>query len=206
MTSLLPPCRRFGFAITSSFCVLIASPVGAVAGEQASKLLQNADTPSPKFWRDARHGGLNALYVLIRLYGYQGRYEHLLAMAPGSEPPNTLADLLSTAVKSGYALTARRLAPDDLGHVPLPAIVHVDGDDPAAGTFLLLLIVRDKELICFNGASATIVSISRERFLRSWSGICLYPNVRAGWFTEILLGAVIGLSFGCCCTWRFFHA
>lgn len=116
-------------------------------------------------------------------------------MGPEGRLPNTLSELLITANKLGHTLKVRYLSPDELVLLPLPAIVHVDGDSPSGGTFLLLLQIQAKTVIFMNGPSATINSLSREDFFRKWSGVTLFSVSNADHCAlELISGMVIGLS------------
>jgi ABC-type bacteriocin/lantibiotic exporter with double-glycine peptidase domain len=151
-------------------------------------------------WRDAEHGGLNALYVLLRLRGFREPYERCLVVAPNNKPPNSLSDLIATAKRLGYRLQSRRLSPDELEAVSLPVIVHLDGDDPSTGGFLLLLAVHKRDCLYMDGPSATINTMEREGFFRRWSGIVVYPEAEPTWplelFAGIAVAAVAQLYFG----------
>jgi ABC-type bacteriocin/lantibiotic exporter with double-glycine peptidase domain len=142
------------------------------------------------------------LYVLLQLRGCPYSYEACLSRTTGPAPPNTLADLASLASKLGCQLSVRQLSPDDLTRIPLPIIVHTYGDNPSTGAFHLLLFVRDKNVICFNGASATILRMPRETFLRQWSAICLFPATEPSHSIDIFLGTTLGIALAMWCTRR----
>ena len=98
-------------------------------------------------------------------------YDQCLKLAANAQPPYTLDDLVEMAAHRRLRMSKRQLTSADLKRIPLPSIVHVYGEDPSKGMFLLLLGVNERQMLCLKGPSATIVKIGREGFLRRWSGI-----------------------------------
>lgn len=119
-------------------------------------------------WRDAEHGGQNCLYLFLRLTGKEVSYSSLTDTS--GRPPQSLDELGRIARVHDSLASVRQLKPVDLALVKLPAIMHLDGDDPLQGCFVLLLQKQDHGLVFMNGPSATINSMTREEFFRRWSG------------------------------------
>lgn len=133
-----------------------------------------ADEPDGQLvWRDADHGGLNVLYLFLRVHGWTGSYLDLMAKSPTRDLPATLSDLKATARNCGWSVRGRRLSPADLYSLDLPAIIHVDGDSPGTGAFLLFLGINKTQVLYCDGPSATVQQLDRESFLRRWSGVVL---------------------------------
>lgn len=152
-------------------------------------------------WRDAEHGGANALYVLLRLYGYSGSYEEALSRLPEERLPSTLEEMLSFSTQLGYAVRARQLVPSDLNKVTLPIIIHLDGESTTRGAYVLLLRLFEKDVEFMNGPSATIGYMKYEDLLRKWSGVALIPAAsKPNCIKEAVGGVVAGMSMALCVT------
>ncbi len=147
-------------------------------------------------WRDIEHGGFNALFFLLKVYGDARTYNECLAKMEGHQLPQTLAGVLATAESLGCPLQARSLSPEQLDNVRLPAIVHMFGDNLTEGSFLVLLQNHDpRRVLYLNGASATIATMDRESFLRRWSGVVVNVPSRSFWIETglVLFGVMCGL-------------
>lgn len=152
------------------------------------------------YWRNAEHGGINALYVLLRVYGYSGSYDAAIAAGHRKGLPSTVADLAGLSRALGYPLAVRRFTAASIRGIPLPAIVHLDGDSPTSGAYLVLIGCLDEEIMYMNGPSATIHYMDNESFYRRWGGVALVPtsSVRRQ-VADAATGMVIGLAGGLIC-------
>ena len=103
---------------------------------------------------------------------------------------------MSTAKKLGQNMTKRAISPDKLKDISPPAIFHLDGDTPDAGSFHLLLRIRDKDILYMDGSSARILSMKRETFFRRWTGVVAYSTSKRVNNLYGALGGVIGIMIG----------
>ncbi|RMF73155.1 MAG: hypothetical protein D6738_09535 [Acidobacteria bacterium] len=93
--------------------------------------------------------------------------------------PHSLKALVEVAASCGVEVRAFRADPDSLATVPLPAIVHLqlpDRDEMAFG----LLVGRgdDGEVVISEGTGQPPQRLSRDQFLRRWTGILATLTVR----------------------------
>ncbi|MEK7677236.1 MAG: cysteine peptidase family C39 domain-containing protein [Verrucomicrobiota bacterium] len=89
--------------------------------------------------------------------------------------PCSAATLAHLAATSGLPLQPVSLTMAELRACAKPAIVHMDGETPEAGAFLLMLSISDKQIYFVDGPSASMNSMASEDFRRVWSGIVLLP-------------------------------
>ncbi len=151
-----------------------------------------ADAPVSNAWRCAANGGVNVLYCYLAANGKRCDYRHLVneqAAAVGTGPytMSTLADL---SARHGLPLRAVRLKMDELRSCLKPVIVHMDGESPEAGAFLLILNLTDR-VFYVNGPSATVHEMSLENFRRVWSGVALLHSADGSSQTVICLAAFV---------------
>jgi hypothetical protein len=194
----MPYCLVSHAIFVSIICVLAAAPracgdAGAASPTGAVPLEQTAIDGS---WRDLQHGGFNALYFLLKVYGEPRNYEQCLAEACSDGLPQTVSDIIAAARKLDCPLHARFVSPEQLSSLRLPAIVHMEGDSSANGYFFVVLQIQSHQVIYLDGPSATICTIDRESFLRRWSGIAVGPTSHSIWTDAALvtLGAVCSLG------------
>jgi hypothetical protein len=161
-------------------------------------------SPFEKFaiWRDQRSGGINALYCYLRLHGAKVEFKefhqkHLSALGTNEENVLTLCRL---AEEYGVALKPYTLTVDELRRSSMPLVVHMDGETPDTGAFLLLFQIDGNRMYFMNGPSASIHSMMLEDFRRVWSGIALLPL--SGRRSEMLLGG-LGLVAGLFTSWGY---
>lgn len=138
---------------------------------------------------------MNALYCYLRVKGYSCDYPALVNLQDaiiGSGQP-TAASLAECSRRSGCLLQPVSLNLKQLADCPLPVIVHMDGDSPQVGAFLLVFAVSKDRVTYLNGPSATIQDITREDFSRIWSGVAFLPeSQRRRNLTFYLSGVGIG--------------
>jgi ABC-type bacteriocin/lantibiotic exporter with double-glycine peptidase domain len=170
--------ERIMAVILSWICLLWLTESSAMA----------TDHPSDA-WRSPANGPLNALYCYLRAHGSACEYaelraEYVVALGGAS---HTIEALSALSAAQGLPLHARSMTMGELGAHSKPVLVHMDGQSPDHGAFLLVLSMTDREVFCVNGASATVHAMAHEDFRRVWSGIALLatpcPN------EHLLLGA-----------------
>jgi ABC-type bacteriocin/lantibiotic exporter with double-glycine peptidase domain len=142
----------------------------------ASTIAARGDDALSHPWRSAANGGVNVLFCYLRAHGVACEYPELLREQAEEEgPTHTAATLSRLAAKSGLPLQPALLTMDELSSCPLPVIVHMDGESPEAGAFLLILAMTTKSIDYMNGPTATVHSMECNDFRRIWSGIALLP-------------------------------
>jgi hypothetical protein len=146
-------------------------------------------------WRVPANGGINALYCYLSVNGVSCGYTNLLRwqtneLGTGTHTALTLAHL---AAKAGLPLRPASVTIKELETCKLPVIVHIDGESPDAGAFLLLYDISTNGVYYVDGPTASIHTMSLESFCRTWSGIVLLPpansNLAIVWY-------VLGIGFG----------
>jgi hypothetical protein len=155
----------------------------------------NQDCRAADVWRTLSNGGINVLYCYMRISGAAVTYEALKQHVDklGSQP-ESVSTLIAVAEKHGVHLRPMEMRLTDLARADLPVIVHVDGETPETGAFLLVLDITPLKLDFINGPSATIGSISRDEFQRVWSGVALVPKrSQIGNLAVCIVGVIIGL-------------
>jgi len=91
-----------------------------------------------------------------------------------SSEGQTMQELKALAAQYGLALSARRLALDELDAIPLPAIVHVEGGtDGDRGHYWILERKRAELLKLHDPQSGRHFRQSLEEFAREWQGAAL---------------------------------
>jgi hypothetical protein len=158
-------------ALAVGFPVAIRADDFSTKRDSVSSSAAEIDTA----WRNASHGGLNALYCLLRIHGSRGDYTTCMDAAHGAGLPQSVADVVSFSSRLGSKVAARRVSPKELASLKLPVLIHLEGDVASTGCFAVLLQRQAKQLVFFNGASATVDTISNETFLRRWSGVVIVP-------------------------------
>jgi PAS domain-containing protein len=147
-------------------------------------------------WRCARRGGVNALYVYLRVNGVACKYPDLAReqrRAVGNGPC-TASTLRCIAAEYGLSLEPVRLNLGELFRCARPIIVCMDGKSPDAGAFMLILSANHGNVDYLNGPSAAIHKLAVRDFRRAWSGIALLPRANqrtAVW--SYFIGFAIGL-------------
>lgn len=131
-------------------------------------------------WRSLENGGVNALYLYLRINGNLCVYSNLLRLQSQETtvPANSAFMLAHLAKRCGMPLRPRALTMMELDACNKPALTHLDGATPEEGTFILVLSTTTNNIYLVNGPTATIESMARESFKRSWSGIVLLPDSR----------------------------
>jgi ABC-type bacteriocin/lantibiotic exporter with double-glycine peptidase domain len=181
--------------------VIQKRPFALVLAILAWSLTLNAQTFDEKTdtfnnWRCASNGGINALYCYLSVNGVSCKYADLLREQKKEvkNRQHTALTLVHLAAKYGLPLQTVSITENELSLCTFPVIVHMDGESPEAGAFLLILTMSDKAVDYVNGPSATIHEMTRENFRRVWSGIALLPVTRRWeYLIFCLIGFVVGL-------------
>lgn len=180
-------------------CVKTASGVVAVLLLSAGSavLCSGTHSASSQVWRCPANGGINVLYCYLRANGIACEYSRLVKDQMGeAKTRQTAAVLARVATRNGLPMRPFLLTIDQLWSCPKPVIVHIDGETPEAGAFLLLMSITKQSVFFVNGPSASIQSVSREDFRRIWSGIAVLPvTPRTNNVAFCAAGLIGGLMF-----------
>lgn len=151
-------------------------------------------------WRSAENGAVNTLYCYLRIRGCSCDYQELCRIGNTYDTfCNSAADLCDLSEKHGNPLVAASLTKDKLLSCSFPVIVHIDGDSPTRGAFLLLLNVTSDDVYYVNGPSATITQMDRESFFRVWSTVAMLPKGELPWRSLLcLVGVLTGAMLPYC--------
>lgn len=179
---------------TKLMSVSFLSCLAVFSGLNRAQDLQGSEADAT--WRDLDHGGFNALYFLLRIYGTTRTYDECLKDLGDSPLPQSLADIVSAASRLSMQLQALFVTPEQLASARLPLLTHVAGDDVTAGYFCVLLQVQKERIVYLDGPSGTICSVEKEPFLRRWSGAILVPKTRHAWIDsgQFIVGGILGFS------------
>ena len=175
--------------------------IGGICCISMSALAGNDIDSSSSNWRCPANGGINILYCYLRINGITCNYSNLLHRQEDilGHREFTALTMEQLAAKNGLQLKVVSLKMEDLKACSLPVIVHIDGDSPQIGAFLLLFGISDREVNFMYGPSASISNMDLESFMRIWSGTALLPAKEP--HKEIilfLLGSGIGLVLTGC--------
>lgn len=127
-------------------------------------------------WRNPRFGGANALFIYMRVYGKHIDYDALRKESKqllDTNKEESMFVLKELAARHGFHLEAKKLTVDQLKASAKPILVHMDGETPEEGAFLLVLEMNANTVFLVNGTTATINSVSLEDFRRVWTGVAL---------------------------------
>ena len=154
-----------------------------------------ADDELQVVWRDEKHAGVNALFVYLRSLDRPISYSDL--MEPHQQLPRSVAEIIDHSKNIGYPCIARQITPHELIEMSLPVIVHVDGDEPTKGDFLVLTHIGDSVKF-FESASMLLSELSNESFLRQWNGIVIVEDEDVRTRSRFCWLASLGFSLGFC--------
>jgi len=149
------------------------------------------DQSSP--WRCAENGGINVLYIYLKVLGVPCRYSELQKeqLDETGRAAHSAATLACLARKHGASLCPVSLTMKQLSSCNLPVIVHLDLESPDAGVFMLVTAVSAQRIVCVDGPSATMRGMALEDFRRVWSGVAMLPSAEWPW-----AAIFCGLGFG----------
>ena len=175
------------FVFFDSYCVATAAPT-----QQSEKLAAEKAT---------EECGVNSLFALLRLYGVSAKRAEVVLRTRLTGRGSTVAELMECARQYDLPLCAVRATPARLETLPLPAVVHLDGD--VRGHFCVLTAVRRASVDIIDGNSlARRRDVSKGAFLRDWSGVVLLVDQRANSRASVWwIVAAATLGFANCCVY-----
>jgi predicted double-glycine peptidase len=149
-----------------------------------------------RHWREAQSCGVACGYMLARLLGHDLDYKDAVDAIPIEEDGTSLSGLKDGLEAMGVSTTILRAKPKDLDRITMPVIVHMLPHREASnsvGHFLLVLKIDDRSVTYVEpNYAASIETVARSQFLRSWSGYVVATRSRKTvferWFELVLWG------------------
>lgn len=147
-------------------------------------------------WRRPERDGVNCLYLQLRLLGYTGTYEAIIAAVPGSTEQGSMARLAEAARRLGFDLVPAKLTVSDLSKLRTPPMVLFEEAGAGSGRFDLLLGFSEGEAHLIDGRFITRHGrMPIDRFRRAWTGFALVPGPVSPWpgrWLGVAVGSLIG--------------
>lgn len=149
-------------------------------------------------WRCPERDGVNCLYLQLRLLGYTGTYEEVVAAVPGGAEQASLSGLAQAARRLGFVLVPAKLTVAELDNLRLPTVILFEETEFGRGRFHLLVELLPSEAGLVDGAFITlsIERMSIDRFRRGWTGFALVPQLTSQWPRRVFLMASGALLAG----------
>jgi hypothetical protein len=159
-------------------------PTGAGASEEA--------TGNFARWRCLGRDGVNCLYLQLRLLGYAGTYEEVVAAVPGGPEQANLGGLAEAASRLGFALVPAKLTVAELASLGSPTVILFEETDLGRGRFHLLVGLSSSQAYLVDGGFIRHgEQMPIDRFRRGWTGFALVPRSASPW-----PGRVLGMAAG----------
>lgn len=170
--------RSYGFASAARESALVQCMVLFCIGSawNASAAEHERASSSDMVWRAENCCGVNALYVLLRVKGLAPDYRALRSSLLASQTATSLGDLRRCADGYGLPCASARSTPEGLRSLPKPLIAHMevlDGRAASVGHFVVVLRCTADEVLCMDGTTGDIQSMSWRDFQRAWTGYVL---------------------------------
>lgn len=153
--------------------------------------------------RSPERDGVNCLYIQLRLLGYSGTYENVIAAMPGGVDQASLAELAEAARRLGFHLvpvkqTVVELSSDRRS----PMVILFEEASPGEGRFHVLLAFSQKmeKVLLIHGEFITRIEMPIDRFRRGWTGFALMPQSVSPWPKRVL-GMIAGAVLAWSATW-----
>lgn len=137
--------------------------------------------------QDATDCGAACLASIIRFMGGRVSVGRVRQLAGTDRDGTSFTGLIRAAEAVGLVARGVRAPADALGQIPLPAIAHMK---EAAGTthFVVLYAARAETVRVMDPADGLVHDLSREDFLRRWSGVLLLVGRSEGRLPERVAG------------------
>jgi hypothetical protein len=189
-------CRPLAIAVIGllTLCLSAGSQVQAEAAD-TSKPSSNALQSG--HWREAQSCGVACGYMLARLLGRNVDYKDAVDAIPIEGGGSSLLGLQDGLQAMGVSTTILRAQPKDLDQITMPVIAHMlprQESSNSVGHFLLVLRIDDRSVRYVEpNYAASIETVPRNQFLRSWSGYLVAPKSRKTVFEQWLEVALWGV-------------
>ncbi|MEW6429058.1 MAG: RHS repeat-associated core domain-containing protein [Thermodesulfobacteriota bacterium] len=144
--------------------------------------------------------GVQALAYILEKDGEPEAARQILDLPPGSEKGHSLANLMDIAGRYGYSLEGLLLQPHELSHLPLPAILQLNGSQLGeSGHYWVLEQITDSQLTLYDPQSRRHFQQSPAEFAKHWDGVALADSGSGELPGSVLPDADTGRIFGGCC-------
>lgn len=189
-------CKRpfiCSFAIVMAFASAISGAQGAqVPGRKGERSVQ---------WREAQSCGVACGYLLTRFLDQAITYDEASAAIRIHSGGTSLEDLKKGLDSLGAEVSVVRAKPSDLESIRMPVIAHTLPREETVshiGHYLFVLKVTDHFVWYIEpNYAASIEKVTRNRFLRCWSGYLITPKAminRGAWGIDLLLSIVLAAT------------
>ncbi len=152
-------------------------------------------------WRDIRHCGPNAVYMLLRMLQMDCTYQQVSNQIPVSQDGASLLDMRDALNKLGCPSRVAKATPSQLSTISLPAIAHVETGSQTTGHYVLITQVGEKFVRVIDGSTAVSTNMTMSEFQAKWTGFLLVkvdaPLLSPAWNWGIGISCfAIGITFG----------
>lgn len=179
---VVPDWRHVRIAIMA-FGLAVILPGVSVAGDLGTEF--------PR-WRCPERDGVNCLYLQLRLLGWTGPYEEVVAAVPGGPEKASLAGLATAARQLGFTLVPTKLTVAEVARLPSPTLILWEDAQIGRGRFHLLLGLSASKAYVVEGEFINRPEeMPIDRFRRGWTGFALVHRAGAGW-SRRLVGITAG--------------
>lgn len=132
---------------------------------------------------DRHECGLRALAVLSQMRGIACGLSDLRRESPVGRRGSSMLDLEIAATRRGFCAESVHCSPNDLDHLPLPAIAQQEPGGPdRIAHFVVVLQVRPRSVMICDPTVGTISELLRDDYCRFATGN--YLVVLPGWMTR----------------------
>lgn len=136
-------------------------------------------------WQRGPNCGPAAVFFLLRLLEYDVSLEEVLASSPVEREGCSFSDLQDLAKRFGLeTTTVLKVAPSDLGSLPLPFIIHFDVQDrrrDTTGHFDVVTRVNPgKRIDVIDTTNCVKKQVAYRAVASQYSGYVLVPTIRPG--------------------------
>lgn len=189
---VIRPCRdgwHWSAALGMMLSLLAIGQADGAKGEQGSVFVR---------WRCPEYDGVNCLYLQLRLLGYTGTWEEVIAAVPGGAERASLSGLAKAARRLGFPLLPAKLNMAELSTLSSPTVILFEEKEVGRGRFHLLVKLFPSQAHLVDGGFITRGELMPiDRFRRGWTGFALVPRSAspvAGTLARLVLGVVTAVA------------
>jgi hypothetical protein len=173
-----------------------------VADDQPSAALPGCGSGSDmgsasegEVWRDAAHGAVNCLYLILRLHHVDASYRDAERALPSAARTGGLVVLRDAAAAFGLHGRIVRTTPAALSHGLLPAVAHVEEEKDRGGRLVIVTAANADRVEFIDAATAVLQDQPAWAFQKRWTGYLLRFEPPTPWrFYFPAVAALGGLS------------
>jgi len=144
--------------------------------------------------------GTQALSHVLAQQGLEKEAQEVRQLEPDTNQGFNIKSLQSISEKYEQSLTAIKVTSEELKHIPLPAIAHVDRSDTGGlGHYWIVEAVVDDVVTVFDKQNKRRFEQSLSEFNKEWSGNLLVFGKQASLPGEKLTDVEASKAYGGCC-------